>query len=59
MATTPNLPIRAGAVAGDWYDIGGCGHPEDISRVLTWSLHDVAEVRVAVKGAQCVDFGAN
>jgi hypothetical protein len=51
----PDLPIPAGAIAGDCYDIGGCDHPADISRTLTWSLHDVDEVRVTVAGAQYAD----
>ena len=55
MTTIPNLPIPAGALAGDWYGAGGCDHPDDISRTLTWSLHDVDEVRVSVAGVQCAD----
>jgi hypothetical protein len=47
-----NLPILTGAIASDWYEIGGPGHPGDIGRVLTWSRHDVAEVCIVVAGAQ-------
>jgi hypothetical protein len=49
---TYNLPIPAGAVAGDWYDVGGCGYPGDVSRMLTWSQHNVWRVHVAVVRAQ-------
>lgn len=52
MTTIPHLPAPpAGAVAGDWFDIGD----PDGHRMLTWSRHDVAQARVAVEGTQYVD----
>lgn len=44
------MPLPAGAIAGDWFV--GTGHPDDVSRVLTWSRLDAAGAVVAVEGAQ-------
>jgi hypothetical protein len=47
-ATTPNLPIPAGATADDWVlDYSGAG-----CRSLEWSRHDTGKVGVAVDGWQ-------
>ena len=49
----PDLPVPAGATAGDWCDLtdieGG------ITRSLEWSRHDAAGVGVAVDGWQQAD----
>jgi hypothetical protein len=55
MTTIPDLPIPAGAVAGDGYDTGGCDHPDDFHHTLTWARHDAAGVCVAVTGQQYLD----
>ncbi|WP_322860114.1 hypothetical protein U8D42_12735 [Mycobacterium europaeum] len=47
----PDCPIPAGAVAGDWFDVGD----PDAHRMLTWSRHDVIQVRITVEGTQYVD----
>ncbi|MEE6177550.1 hypothetical protein [Mycobacterium sp. 050134] len=50
----PDLPIPAGAVAGDWCDTE-CVALEDAFRFLTWSRHDASGVVVAVGGMQFGD----
>lgn len=47
------IQTPAGAVADDWHNPSG--HIEDVSRTLTWSIHDVDDSTVAVQGEQYAD----
>lgn len=46
---TPNVPVPAGAVAGDWDSLSLDNIP---CRSLEWSRHDTAKVGVRVDGIQ-------
>ncbi|OBF22922.1 hypothetical protein A5725_12035 [Mycobacterium kubicae] len=49
----PNLPVPAGATAGNWSDLTDIDG--NMARPLTWSRHDTDKVRVVVDGWQDSD----
>ena len=47
--TTPNLPVPAGATAGEWDSVDLDDH---LCRSLEWSRHDTDKVGVGIDGFQ-------